>query len=75
MNTAQRNQRTRKALGISTIHFQYYRQGRSHWLVTMENGETHTLALPNLSTESSVLREMAEKLAKLGRPVSYPQGA
>jgi len=72
MNTAQRNEVTKKALGIATIHFQYYRQGRSHWLVTMNDGEVHTLALPNLATESTVLREMAERLAKSGRAVKYP---
>ena len=72
MNTAQRNEVTKKALGIATIHFQYYRQGRSHWLVTMTDGETHTLAVPNLSTESSVLVAIAEKLAKSGRAVKYP---
>lgn len=72
MNTAQRNEVTKKALGIQSIVFRYYRQGKSHWRVTMTDGSEHTLALPNLASESTVLREIAERLAKSGRAVQYP---
>lgn len=75
MNTAQRNEQTKRALGISTIYFRHYRAGKSHWLVTMTDGEKFRVVTPNLATESSVLRQMAEKLAELGRPVVWPKGA
>lgn len=75
MNVFARNERTKKALGIASIEFMFYRANQSHWRVKLDDGESFTVALPNLSTESSVLRVAAEKLAKSGRPVKWPQGA
>jgi len=72
MNTAQRNEQTKKALGIVSIHFRYYRQGKALWLVTMVNGETFNVSTAGFGTESTVLRDMADRLAKLGRGVVYP---
>lgn len=73
--TARRNARVRAALGIASVEFAYYRAGQSHWRVTLDDGEVLKFALNNLSTESSVLKAAADKLAKMGREVKYPKGA
>lgn len=72
MNTAQRNACTMKALGIASISFRYYRQGKALWRVTMTDGEEFGISTHGFGTESTVLRMMAERLAKLGRAVVYP---
>lgn len=70
-----KNARTRQALGIADIEFKYYRSGCAHWKVIFADGEHFTVVTHNLGTESTVLRLAAEKLAKLGKAVVYPQGA
>lgn len=75
MNRNARNQRAMKALGIGQIDFLFYRAGKSHWQVTLSDGEDFTVALPNLATEVTVIRAAAERLARRGYPVEYPKEA
>lgn len=75
MNTFERNARVQSALGIRSVHFVCYRLGRAHWRVTTNDGVEFTITTHNFGTESTVLRLAAEKLAKMGRAVEYPEGA
>lgn len=68
-----RNAIVKKALGIREIEFRFYRSNRSHWSVEMVDGVSFNLALPNLATESSVIRGAARKLAEMGRSVRWPE--
>ena len=74
MNVAAKNELTKSALGIRDIEFLHYRAGSAHWRVILEDGEQFNVVTPNLGTESTVLRLAAEKLAKMGRSVTYPKG-
>ena len=65
----------KQALGISAIEFKFYRAGLTHWSVRMESGEEFPVITHNLSTEKTVIRIAAEKLAKMDRKVLYPKGA
>lgn len=70
-----KNKLTAKALGVVTTEFKFYRDGKAHWRVVLEDGKVLTVLTHNFGTESSVLREAAHQLAKMGRPVAYPKGA
>ena len=72
MKSSAKNERTKAALGIRGIFFSFYRDGRSHWMVELNDGEQFQVSAPNLATESTVIRVAAEKLAKRGYPVQYP---
>lgn len=72
MNVFRKNEQVKEALGIVAINFQFYRAGRAHWQIVLDDKTKFTVTTPHLgSTESSVLKVVAEKLAKEGRPVKY----
>lgn len=72
VNVFRKNEQIKEALGITGIYFQFYRAGRAHWRIVLETKEEFTVTTPHLgSTESTVLRVVAEKMAKEGRPVRY----
>ena len=75
MNVAAKNERTKAALGIRSIEFKFYRAGRAHWRVVLNDGTEFSVSTHNFGTESTVLRLAADKLAKMSRGVSYPKGA
>lgn len=75
MNIFRKNARTRKALGVISIEFQHYRAGLAHWLVVFEDGQQMAVVTHNFGTESSVLKFVADKWAKMGKQVVYPEGA
>ena len=75
MTVAAKNELVRKALGIRTMAFVHYRAGKSHWRVTLEDGDSFVVITHNLGTESTVLRVAAQKLAQRSRPVQWPKGA
>jgi len=74
MKMATKNALIRKALGMREVLFRYYGPARneSHWDVRMEDGSSLKVSLPNLATESTVLRAAAHKLAEMGREVRWP---
>lgn len=76
MNIARKNERIKEALGIAAIEYKFYRAGRAHWRIILDSKEEFTVTTPHLgSTESSVLRVVAEKMAKEGHAVRYARGA
>jgi hypothetical protein len=74
VSTFTKNMRTKAALGIAFIDFLYYRDGSTHWKVTLEDDTKFNVCAPNFATESTVLRLAAAKLAESGRGVRYPKG-
>ena len=72
MNVFTKNERVKEALGVVAIYYQFYRAGRAHWRIVLDDKTEFTVTTPHLgSTESTVLKVVAEKLAKQGRPVRY----
>jgi hypothetical protein len=68
------NARIKEALGIRSVTFSSYDglNRMSHWKVTTEDGESFRVEAPNLAGEGTVLRYAAQRLAKMGRPVRWP---
>lgn len=72
--TKTKNDRLKQALGIRSIQFRSY-GGNNRWLwdVFLQDGTSILVTVPNLASESTVLKGAAEKLAKMGRAVEWPQ--
>lgn len=72
MNAFRKNEQIKDALGIAHIEYKFYRAGRAHWRIVLNTKEEFTVTTPHLgSTESTVLKVVAAKMAKEGRPVKY----